>query len=219
MSAPGVNIRTTAPNGGYGNASGSSLSCPVAAGVAGLIKSQHPEFGPYDLGRQLVLTSDNIDDVNPGYEGLLGIGRVNAYRAVTEVELQEFPSLDTWAWTVGDSAPDGNGDGWIMQGETGSLWVTYRSYTVSPAEDAVVTLSSTAPGIELDVSTIMAGSIPADCIGTLDAPFKFTVSANAPAQRAPFVISYAASGGYTHLDTVYVSLGQSPVLLLSLIHI
>ena len=213
MSAPGVNIRTTAPNGGYGNASGSSLSCPVAAGVAGLIKSQHPEFGPYELGRQLVLTSDNIDDVNPGFEGLLGIGRVNAYRAVTEIDLQEYPSLDTWAWTVSDSAPDGNGDGWIMQGETGSLWITYRSYTVSPAEDAIVTLTTTAPGIELDVSSIMPGSIPADCIGTLAEPFKFTVSANAPAQRAPFVISYAASGGYTHLDTVYVSLGQSPVLL------
>jgi cell wall-associated protease len=48
--APGVGIYSTIPGGNtYGNASGTSMACPVVAGVAALILQHYPNFTPQQL--------------------------------------------------------------------------------------------------------------------------------------------------------------------------
>jgi subtilisin family serine protease len=94
VAAPGGDhqpgLWSTTPNNSHnGNSyynaySGTSMSSPVAAGVLGLIRSQHPEWTALQAYYQLVGTTDPIDDLNPRFAGLLGSGRINAYRAVTE---------------------------------------------------------------------------------------------------------------------------------------
>jgi subtilisin family serine protease len=42
IAAPGVNILTTQPGGGYGNVSGTSAAAPLVSGVVGLLKSEKP---------------------------------------------------------------------------------------------------------------------------------------------------------------------------------
>jgi subtilisin family serine protease len=45
LAAPGVDIQSTVP-GGYATFDGSSMAAPIASGVAGLVESAHPDYGP-----------------------------------------------------------------------------------------------------------------------------------------------------------------------------
>lgn len=68
----------------YGELSGTSMAAPSAAAVAALIWSKYPEFTAVQVLEKLQATADNIDDRNTRRRGMLGAGRVNAYRALTE---------------------------------------------------------------------------------------------------------------------------------------
>ncbi|HEY7089539.1 MAG TPA: S8 family serine peptidase, partial [Tepidisphaeraceae bacterium] len=84
LSAPGTNILSTLPDNTYGLMTGTSMAAPNAAGVAALIWSEHPTWTRNQVAAQLIGTTDNIDAANPGYVGLLGSGRVNGFRAVSQ---------------------------------------------------------------------------------------------------------------------------------------
>ncbi len=86
ISAPGVNIYSTVINNGYGFVTGgTSYAAPHVSGVAALIISNAYNKGitlsNTDVWDILVNSADCIDNYNPGYEGKLGAGRVNAYQA------------------------------------------------------------------------------------------------------------------------------------------
>jgi len=85
LAAPGSSIYSTTPNDSYASFSGTSMAAPNAAGVAALIWSLNPGWTREQVAAQLLATADDIDAANPGLEGLLGSGRVNSYRALTEV--------------------------------------------------------------------------------------------------------------------------------------
>ena len=82
--APGDGVLSTVLNDGYGTKSGTSMAAPNAAGVAALIWSANPTWTRDQVAAQLFGTADDISAQNPGLEGLLGGGRVNAARALTE---------------------------------------------------------------------------------------------------------------------------------------
>ncbi len=93
IAAQGVNVLTTFVDpedpsqavqfaGAYGRESGSSLSTPIVAGAAALIKSLHPDWGPSEIAGQLLATADSIDAMNPDLQNQLGAGRVSASAAV-----------------------------------------------------------------------------------------------------------------------------------------
>ena len=83
LCAPGTNILSTILGNSYGLKSGTSMASPNAAGVAGLIWAANPGWTRDQVAAQLSATCDNIDAQNPGLEGLLGSGRVNAFNALT----------------------------------------------------------------------------------------------------------------------------------------
>lgn len=84
ISAPGEDILSTVPKNKYELMSGTSMATPNAAGSAALIWSAHPDWTRAQVAAQLIGTADNIDAKNPDYKGLMGSGRVNNYRALTE---------------------------------------------------------------------------------------------------------------------------------------
>ncbi len=83
VSAPGVNIWSTMPNDTHGFLDGTSMASPHVAGVAALIWSRNIELTNQQVRQILEETCDNIDAANPGFIGMLGRGRVNAFGAVT----------------------------------------------------------------------------------------------------------------------------------------
>ncbi len=92
ISAPGTRIYGTLaynPNytdykeyyGGYW--SGTSIAAPIVSGLAALTWSVNPLFSQKQVQDFILSQSDNIDAFNPGMEGHLGKGRVNAYATIS----------------------------------------------------------------------------------------------------------------------------------------
>lgn len=92
--APGVDIYSTVAGGpdAYDLKSGTSMACPLVAGLASLMLSYNPSLTPVKFESCLKSTSDNIDNSNPDFIGELGAGRINAYQAI--LCLQEAPLVD-----------------------------------------------------------------------------------------------------------------------------
>jgi serine protease len=90
--APGVGIYSTlAWSSPYGNQDGTSMACPIVAGVLGLMKSYQPHATKEQLIFCLKQGADDIDALNPDFAGEMGAGRVNAYNSL--VCLQQYQSI------------------------------------------------------------------------------------------------------------------------------
>lgn len=92
VAAPGVDVMScylNDPVAGlgqiYGPMSGTSMACPVVAGVAAMVKARFPQATPAEVLKQIRLSTDNIDAENPFYLGKLGTGRVNLHSSVIDV--------------------------------------------------------------------------------------------------------------------------------------
>jgi subtilisin family serine protease len=70
--------------GYYDVKAGTSMACPLTAGLCGLILSVNPELTPEELEIILKSTCDDIYSVpgNENYAGKLGAGRINAQSAI-----------------------------------------------------------------------------------------------------------------------------------------
>lgn len=84
ISAPGQGIYNTVYGNTYGYKSGTSMAAPLVSSAAALLKSKFPSYSGLQIGEILRMTADPIDAQNPNYIGLLGKGRLNAFRALTE---------------------------------------------------------------------------------------------------------------------------------------
>ncbi|RAJ06550.1 subtilisin family serine protease [Chitinophaga skermanii] len=92
ISAPGGDITgdademvlSTVVGNKYGYIAGTSMACPHVSGVAALVVSQFGKMGfsNTDLRNRLLNTTDKFLAMNPAYAGLMGIGRLNATKAL-----------------------------------------------------------------------------------------------------------------------------------------
>jgi subtilisin family serine protease len=179
IAAPGTNLLSTSPSGEYETRSGSG-NCPataVVAGVFALVKSLHPDWSNERLIQQVLMTADSIDDLNPGFEGQLGHGRVNAFRALTE-ELTPPPELRLEVQDV--RFADDTGDGTVEDGERTQVSLTLRNYSHMPGSQALtLTLSADSPFIDVVDSTVVVGVKP-DSVEDLTSAFSIRVDRGAP---------------------------------------
>jgi hypothetical protein len=120
--APGVDIYSTFWDDSYGSLEGTSMATPVVAGAAGLVKTLRPDTDSDGFESLMRTTSDDIESLNPGYEGWLGGGRLNVYRA-----LQENVSV-VLAGFQAAAGPDHILVSWITASETDCQgWEIHRS--------------------------------------------------------------------------------------------
>jgi subtilisin family serine protease len=83
--APGNGMYSHLWDDSFGMRSSTSAACAVVTGVAGLLKTLEPDMTSDEFATRMHTTSDNIDMLNPTYNGWLGGGRVNAYRALENI--------------------------------------------------------------------------------------------------------------------------------------
>ncbi|HSV88795.1 MAG TPA: S8 family peptidase, partial [Bacteroidales bacterium] len=86
LSAPGQGILSTFTNGGYIAGSGTSMATPVVAGAAAILRHYFPHYSARQIAAQLKVTADSIYHLpgNIPFTGMLGTGRLNLHRALTE---------------------------------------------------------------------------------------------------------------------------------------
>lgn len=86
--APGQSILSTVPGNEYDSYDGTSMSSPVVAAIAAMLRLSRPELPPDDIHAILRATADDIDSLNPFAIGRIGMGRVNALRALTATNIR-----------------------------------------------------------------------------------------------------------------------------------
>lgn len=79
--APGENIYSTLPNGGFGSMSGTSMATPVVAGAAALLQARWPALknAPETLARILLTSATDLGA--PGVDDVYGYGLLNVANA------------------------------------------------------------------------------------------------------------------------------------------
>lgn len=95
--APGSSIYSTLPsnsNNAYGYLSGTSMACPLVAGLAALILSENPSLTPAQIENHLKNGCDNINALNPSYTNQLGAGRINAFKSLQFISGIESSELN-----------------------------------------------------------------------------------------------------------------------------
>jgi len=164
---PGVDI--SSPGGAFGGLlstypgddtytqlSGTSMAGPLAAGALALLKSYQPEWTNEELLFQYLASADDIDDINSPYANFMGHGRVNAYRALSEVD-PTLPSEMRLALHEVYSTNPIFLDEEILPGDTTTLSFSVRNYAIFADDPAATfTLISTDPTIQISPSFLTA---------------------------------------------------------------
>lgn len=160
IGAPGSEILSTMPGGGYQVLSGTSMACPHVAGAVALVKSYKPSLTAAEV-RDIILRTA---DATPSLLGRCSTsGRLNAARALAETgEMSVLASTNSvsgrqggpftpasWTWTVAN-----NGSTPITWAATGGpSWLSY-----SPASGGLAAGASGTVNVQL---TAAAASLSA----------------------------------------------------------
>lgn len=211
--APGTGILTPgrAADDAYDYVAGTSFSCPMVAGVCGLVWSRNPNLTPDEVQTIVLSACDDLGE--PGVDDLYGFGRLNAGRALerTPSHLLRFVYVDGRAREVD---PAGGttlnvvalpGDQQIPDVAAARFWVdSGAGFVATPAEYlGVNTFRGTFPPVpcgsivryyfEFPLESPSQGAGPADA-GVLRSP--------ARGSEAPFEAVAAALTPLTPLDTL-----------------
>ena len=83
IAAPGSDIYSSVPGGGYGFKSGTSMAGPHVAGVVALMRSANPNLDVITIKQVIMNTAIDLGD--PGDDNTYGNGFIDAYEAVLAV--------------------------------------------------------------------------------------------------------------------------------------
>ncbi|HHJ53061.1 MAG TPA: T9SS type A sorting domain-containing protein [Caldithrix abyssi] len=152
LSAPGTDIFSTihANAGSYASWQGTSMASPIAAASFVLLKAYFPDSSRQWLVNNILNSADNIDDLNPGYAGQLGSGRVNVFNAIAHYI---FPSLSVTGLRFmhpGDSVEVNP-----LPGDTLRLRISVKNAALwRTARDVRITVRSSSPFVSFPDSII-----------------------------------------------------------------
>ncbi|RAW01259.1 S8 family serine peptidase [Pseudochryseolinea flava] len=111
-------VLSTLPGNQYGFFQGTSMACPHVSGIAALIVSRNggPTYTPNDLWTALTTGTHDIDQYNPEFKGLLGIGYVDAALALETNE--KIAPVKVADLTIADITQDHFGLTWTAVTDT-----------------------------------------------------------------------------------------------------
>ena len=163
-------------------ASGTSFASPIVAGLAGLVKSRHPDWGPRRIAAQIRATAIPVDAINPSLAGQMGHGRIDASAAVTRI----LPGLTVRHFEYSEL--------------DGLLTVRVVNYG-SPTQNAVFSVAGTSSAITTSTPPIAVGAIATDDSVTLT--FSVIVSPTVDYDARPAVRLTMTDAALNYSDFAY----------------
>lgn len=208
VTAPGTNILSTVAgtNGSYAQMQGTSMATPLVASLCALMLSHVPTLTVDELETCLKDNCDNIDAQNPSFIGLLGAGRINAFKAISCLQttllanfsftpqqacptqsvqftdLSVGENITTWAWTFegGTPATSNVPNPTVSFASVGTHNITLTVSNANGTNSLTRTISIVAPTAVLaGNATIIEGfSTTLSVAFTGTPPFSFTYTEN-----------------------------------------
>ena len=172
VSAPGVDIYSSVPGGGYaGGWSGTSMACPHVAGLAGLMRSANPGLDVITMKQIIMDTATDIDA--EGNDNNTGWGMINCYEAVLAV-------LNGAVYHSHEITSEDNGNGIPDTGETVTLNVSLRNIGNENITDGTGLLSCSSPWITFNNAYSTYDPFAPDEVQVNSTPYSLLVDAEAP---------------------------------------
>ncbi len=171
IAAPGSGIWTSHYNSDYKNTDGTSFSCPITAGAAGLVKSFYRNFTGLQVGELLRATADDMVTVRGAIKREeMGRGRLNVQRALTEkpfaVKLLQYEILNAFGNVT-------------QAGDTATLTGNFINYLFPTSPNCRVSLSSDNPAITVLKKDVNLGAIQTmQTINSKSTPFRIAIQKN-----------------------------------------
>ena len=165
--ATGDFIESAVFNDDYGIKSGTSMASPAAAGLAALLASQYPDWGPERIRMQIRNSSTYVDDLNLNrLRNRLGHGLINAEKALST----PLPGIE-----ITQSSFLNNSNGKLAPGETGKIVVSLRNHGETANN---VTLSAEPLVSNLDIlsSDIQLSQLATGDSTTIEIPIEISSS-------------------------------------------
>jgi serine protease len=174
LSAPGVRILSTWPDTMYILSSGTSMSAPVVAGAAAIVRSNYPDLSAMQIAARLKQTADIIDTIpgNEAFAGRLGGGRLNMFRALNDtftpyIRIADILLTDDEVTT-------------IMPGTSFTMAIQMQNM-LETATNLVATISTNSPYITTTDSLTWIGSLQSlEITDNRNEPFGFDIKPSIP---------------------------------------
>lgn len=204
VSAPGGSILSTWQGNNYTYASGTSMASPLAAGLVALVLARFPGLTPLQAAEIVRVTCTNINQINSGYEDLLGKGRINALNSMT---VNNPISVRNTKIEFSDEL--GNNNGILDPGETIRVKGEFLNY-LTPTANLKIYLESTSPYVNITNTQFIAGGL-----GTLvpfnnhNSPYTFSIQQNIPQNQEILFKLYFTDANYTDFQWVKVTANQT----------
>jgi len=150
--APGASIYGTWMDNTYTYLSGSSMASPLVSALAALVFSKYPDLSPLQVAEIIRVNCDDIYSLNPTFPYLLGAGRVNAYKALSNGVNSVSVRFNDVTFTE-----SGDGDGVFESGESVIVNLSLTNY-LSATSNLSLSLYSNSAYAEIPVSVKNIGS-------------------------------------------------------------
>jgi PKD repeat protein len=202
--APGELVRSCWPFNGYDISSGTSFSAPLVAGAAALVKSHFPNYNSEQIAERIRVTADtSIYSLagNANWVGMMGSGRLNMLRALTD---PEKPSVHFTQVQTSDLT----GDSILQPGETIQITGIYKNF-LAPTQNLNAVISCSSPYVTLLSSSNNLGIISTlSSISNAAQPFSIQVNNDVPYNHDILIRIDYSDVGYAAFE--YIELRLNP---------
>ncbi len=182
--APGTNVLSTFPGDQYGLSTGTSMASPHATGSVAMVVKQFPQFTIRQAMEQVRATCDTM--ANNPFPELTGRGRINLFRAVTDVHAHSA-RIDSV------EIRDASGDGILSPGESGQIILHVTNYLAGLAQlQASIEILADPSVVSTPITHLAFGSV-----GTLkqisNKPENFPITVGSAAPQSVVLVKVTFS--------------------------
>jgi serine protease len=193
ITAPGVNVYSIINNGAtVSGRNGTSISAPIVAGAAAILKSFDPNLSALQIAEQLKSSSDNTDNIsgNENFKGLMGHGRLNMEKMLTDFTK---PGLQFYNFDFTD-----NNDDFYTTGDTLNIWGNVANFLSTTSPNAVIKITSMSNSLQIITNEINIGGLGTNLVRNLSTtPFKGVLQENIPLNHTIGLLFEMIDGDYT----------------------